>query len=360
MNMRPWVPYAAIALFYIAAILIVRGFVAPIYAVREGRREMRPLREWSQLNYAVHRESDRMRDALIRDSVLALLPRHAGVHVRLPLDARAIEHTTNAIETAFASTPRASIGVFGAGITQGAHPDIREFFWRRLYLYGTRDSIPYCVVVWPVEREQHGDPHRNIRGRVTHAANYERCSLWARYGAPGQHVLRWFDEGGASFAGHDRGLMFGSYRLAGLRQANRREMRWYLPLTAQSCLSGRREHCADAILARGRAATPENRQWLSYEWPMRLVPGEEGMLSDLQRQFGRERFEAFWKSNEPVEVAFRTAFGVELGDWAYDWLKPTGYLEAGAKLDLESILLSVLLIGIFMGAALVTAQTRRV
>jgi len=43
----------------------------------------------------------------------------------------------------------------------------------------------------------------------------------------------------------------------------------------------------------------------------------DSVFGKLLRQFGDEQFAGFWRSESPVDSAFRAAFGLEIGTWVY-------------------------------------------
>ena len=48
-------------------------------------------------------------------------------------------------------------------------------------------------------------------------------------------------------------------------------------------------------------------------------PPSPAMISAMITEFGRERFQKFWSSDQPFEPAFRAAFGESLGSWSARW-----------------------------------------
>jgi hypothetical protein len=60
-------------------------------------------------------------------------------------------------------------------------------------------------------------------------------------------------------------------------------------------------------------------------------PVSRRFLSGVIRTFGPERFEQFWRSSAPVEIAFRQAFGVSLGSWTASWAQDEWQAALGAR-----------------------------
>lgn len=100
---------------------------------------------------------------------------------------------------------------------------------------------------------------------------------------------------------------------------------------ALRCLAGSPAECSRTVLDSTppwREALPGDltgfHPWQFGRWgrPDALVsvhPIGDWFLSDIIRQEGRERFARFWQSDQPVEIAFRQAFGQDLGRWTRDW-----------------------------------------
>jgi hypothetical protein len=174
-------------------------------------------------------------------------------------------------------------------------------------------------------------------------ANLGVCSFAARYGLPGGNVFSWLKSGsyqrGARNPEQARIL---AERTARARERARNQVlvdalnnlsflnsvKWRYSLVVARCLAGRIESCeehflspaihpADAHMVRGLAeAVPE--LWVGGRLPVESMD-EEGMLTDLEAEFGRERFARFWTSELEVADAFRDAFGMSAGEWTYRW-----------------------------------------
>ncbi len=84
------------------------------------------------------------------------------------------------------------------------------------------------------------------------------------------------------------------------------------------------------------------------------------MLASVEREFGSQRFARVWTSAEPFEKAFEESFGVPVREWVHDWMQPAGRIYRGGRLSGTSLLLTLLFLGICVGAVLATAQRRRV
>lgn len=100
--------------------------------------------------------------------------------------------------------------------------------------------------------------------------------------------------------------------------------------TGVRCLAGNATACGKAVLGAGEML--EDVTDLPRDLTLRagranrpspdlatVRPIADWFLSDVIREFGRERFGAFWRSDEPFERGFEQAFGVGLGEWATGW-----------------------------------------
>jgi hypothetical protein len=187
------------------------------------------------------------------------------------------------------------------------------------------------------------------------------CLLRAAFGPPGRPMREWLDRTGhaaaRSNAWLDRPRSFldghgqlpwepmydqswsGLYATGGsslLRRLSTVELTMMLapPYVmggpALRCLAGNTSECSRTVLD----STPSRREVLpgdltAHSWqfgrrgqPDALVsvhPIGDWFLSDIIRQEGRERFARFWRSEQPLDAAFREAFGRDLGEWTRDW-----------------------------------------
>jgi hypothetical protein len=80
---------------------------------------------------------------------------------------------------------------------------------------------------------------------------------------------------------------------------------------------------------------------------------------DLEKEFGPERFQRFWSSEQGLEEAFQAAFGESIGAWTMRWARDKiGPMEASKPIPLQASLLSLLVIGL-LGAMACGVQRRR-
>jgi len=106
---------------------------------------------------------------------------------------------------------------------------------------------------------------------------------------------------------------------------------YHLGAPVVRCLAGDASECAAAVLdttllaAWGRA-TPRDLTTAFHRIQAPRAVFEAGplaswFLSDLIRDQGEDRFAEFWRSDQPMTVAFQNAFGLKLGDWTLRWAR---------------------------------------
>jgi hypothetical protein len=128
---------------------------------------------------------------------------------------------------------------------------------------------------------------------------------------------------------------------------NLRPRDWTLSLPLSRCLAGQIEACESYFIdpiddAQEHrfvrdlsAAIPE----LLIERPNLNVTApeaaEQGILAQLEAEFGEERFARFWNSEGDAAAAFQEAFGLSAGEWMHEWAtQHLGYAaESNTRLD---------------------------
>jgi hypothetical protein len=191
------------------------------------------------------------------------------------------------------------------------------------------------------------------------------CAYYRAFGLPGPDVERWLRE--TEFATARR-LVWATggpplERMPGDEVAMWRS--WRIGLTA--CATGNRSACRRALFGReatsylsaGSGAAVRYRYWSPYF--SELGPQEWRFLSDVVSEFGRERFAAFWSSEEPVERAFQAATGTDLVDWTMQWCRAQlGKLRSGPAASASSTILALLLAAALAAATAAFAGRRQV
>ncbi len=208
-------------------------------------------------------------------------------------------------------------------------------------LLGEHDGVPYCVAIDHVPdlearvaefgdraiplngflsaaRRRHAQP--DAAADLAHPLRsdlLDGCTFPHRFGMPGHHVRAWI-------AGRGVGRVEALLRSPSL--ASMKELRFadgveldvllrggydFGSRLLRACRSGNRAECQRLILPDG-AAPGSGRS----DTGISVVTGfHDVLLGHLESRFGPEAFEAFWASDEPIDVAFRTAFGVHPADF---------------------------------------------
>jgi len=241
------------------------------------------------------------------------------------------------------------------------------------------DGTPYCLHVVMSPR---GDFARalpggeNLRGPGEVALGV--CRYWMRYGPPGPAVRRWMGSGGHRYAATDSSRQLRSEARAALAAPVRIALgeygfafRWSLQAVAEACDRSDREDCPLlASVARSERVDEDPRgsgpalvgdSRLRYPVTSLESPLQGVLFAELERIHGREVFQRFWSSEQPVEVAFEEAFEKEMGPWVHDWTEElAGRRLAASRLRASATLLSLLALTALVGVAVRTAAKREV
>jgi hypothetical protein len=213
------------------------------------------------------------------------------------------------------------------------------------------------------------------------------CAYYERFGMPGPAIDRWLRSQGWTFgltsSWTSEPSVFGARSSApnslidyffAISPAQR--------VTAPQglrCASGDRESCVQALLV----PTPPNpmidrrgRLWggdvvstqrgIDYDrderwWvlPRTLGPRDMTVLSEMVRTLGEDRFAAFWTSQAEPAAAFRTATGMDIGEWTHQWAERVyGPQSRGPVVPVAGLVGSMLLLLIALGVGLLSARRR--
>jgi hypothetical protein len=83
-------------------------------------------------------------------------------------------------------------------------------------------------------------------------------------------------------------------------------------------------------------------------------------LSDLVSLEGRDRFAAFWRSPATIDSAFAGTYGLSLEQWTMSWARQGGEVRVGPYVRRSSVLLSLLLVVLVVGAGAMLTTRRQV
>jgi hypothetical protein len=336
-----------------------------------------------------------------RDSVVAVLegvdpavtPYTLAIPEWGPDSARAHleEGVTRHLQQMGMPQPRVPVGVFFVPQDMSAHPRAPKnrygSRWTQREIYVAREGEePFCGLLEPVAVEGGYNGLKNTVNRLVFvprdpisAPNTLRlCGYYARYGVPGQEIEDWLRNGGASLAnGSNRYRRSDLIRMRGpLRYTfGRLGYNYNLTQVGYGCLAGIAPACLTAfhgetqplldwVLSNrglGDKADISPVDFFTSRWWLRGHFGgyDEFLFESLEKEFGPERFQAFWASELPVLEAFQSAFGLPAEEWVMAWAQAFfGPLERGPGVPLNASLLALLTIGVFGGLAASAANRR--
>ena len=315
------------------------------------------------------------REFVRADSLLPLLPDEPGIRVSLsPALNDAQRDTlvqTIADEAAYVDTIRARVGVFVIDREYGSLPGIAPSGVpseeRELYA-GTDAAGTYCAMVATgdvrsgvMRAHSFSIMQNSMRGRRVGASILGPCTFVARYGAPGPRIEQW--------------LRAGAYRMAEVSRTNKAAagidvgQRWEDriltggDLRMRGCAGGRLDQCRAVMLnptwgdaeIDGTPAIDLGRGFRYAASPYALL------MRDLETTFGTGRFADFWGSDENVDTAFASAFGIDVGTWVQGWGRTTyGSLRLGPGLDMRALMFWGMTMLVLGAVALVIAQRRSI
>jgi len=290
--------------------------------------------------------------------------------------------------------PRVIVGVYVQPLSLGAVPDTPTgSLLNRVTIVGTRNGEPYCLQVLPFMRPDRLD-ERSLR-RSTPDGAVGACRLYAEHGLPSARIQSWLKAGGIRFAAHPSGWApivhppqtradaeasgRSALDVAGLGWSSdapmfglRSSRLFEAGAQVQGCLGGRARACERAVtdpeLLRptlgDQAYVVAHSSVVgtgTYELdrPFDFMNGT--LLADLERDFGAEAFDGFWKSDQAVPEAFEAAFGTDMGDWLVGWVKPKiGLYGAGPGVPLDALPLCLVTLMVFGGVAMLVQRRRAV
>jgi len=314
-----------------------------------------------------------------RDSVRTALRSHETAF-EIPQNlARADAAQVNAdIQTALASIQPAEtrIGVFVMDPRVGRYPAVSMFLGPSVEFYaGQVDEQPYCAVVGIGAEQQQGEIGFNFRSNRSKAsaASVDRtsaenvlgpCRWWGVYGAPGAGIEQWLTNGGAGFSdgtiSNSPGAVTARRKVFGSRISAQETG----AVQAEACLAGRLDQCLATINTkagrhltfRGDVALHVRSRWPAY----RFGADERAMLTQIEREFGPEKFARFWHSGDSLEVAFASAFGVPLDRWVMQWARSQfGVEPRGPSVPAGTLLVSLFSLGMLVLVAVAIAERRQ-
>ncbi|HEY7195252.1 MAG TPA: hypothetical protein VH439_16030, partial [Gemmatimonadales bacterium] len=226
-------------------------------------------------------------------------------------------------------------------------------YWARALAPEERSRVPFADLVQTLK------------------VGFGPCAFYAAYGTPGKPVRAWL-----THRGWDLGLVLGPGRPrpgggSSLITIAQPGYPWYwkavysAPPAAVACLAGRFEGCRVAVLS-GTSDDPtipfpdilrmDRRWWLQPQ----LVEGQR-FLGDVARAVGRDRFQTFWTSTQPVDTALATALKRPVGEWTAEWQRTlVAPVRLGPTVPMGNMALAFAIAAAAMLIVTLTASRRQV
>lgn len=399
-GMRRWLMLAAAGLTAVALLgLPPKGAYVPSWRNVSAQEELS-----RDLSSEIRALNEGLRAVRVQDSLRAVLAAAEGSSPGIVLGhapSFEVASRVRVVEDRLASDVealpdrdrRVVLGAFWVPAGQGLHPGVARITGTQAELtwHGGRlaDGRPYCAITISADPDH---AWRNYRYGLDLPAEGSRlgpCAWWARFGPPGASVERWLARGGAGFTVGES-----------LRASERLRIESAAPgpfgtggnaafggsSYAVRCLSGDTRACELGFLAEGadtwalpwnsppsakaaaardaalRAAGYVGSLRAAISWGPLGVPAPL-LMADLEKEFGDQALRTFWTSDERVDHAFRSAFGVDAGTWTRDWLQ--GYygdaVPSGSSMPRPANAVSVvLLLGVVAGLGGFVARRRQV
>lgn len=282
--------------------------------------------------------------------------------------------------------PKVTVGVVLMDVNFSLHPlveraDPMSSYRRELFV--NRDpEAPYCIVVdplYPSSRHLRNGWARMVWMPPDSSVGPNPlgpCALYGKFGIPGPEISSWLSRTGHVFGKGGRGAWESAFHPEhgvsrgpfGLRDS------WYTySPNGEACLVGDREGCARALSegpasrsywGAGQTYGSERTssvviQTLDVSFYPLFGGREFDLLWDLQKEYGPERFQAFWDSELAVNEAFHAAFGTAFPDWTMKWAqRGVRVVGAGPVVPQGATLLSFFTIAGFVALALFRGRPR--
>jgi hypothetical protein len=176
------------------------------------------------------------------------------------------------------------------------------------------------------------------------------CAMYATFGRPGPGVASWLAStgwrAGRSVDWNQRSTpwnddYYDRYHLPrplvdmSGRSTRAWQTRYELSTDGIACVGGDDARCI-AGLEEPAVSIPGEGAWSNrvidvrspiYFWRFEAIgslgPSTGWILSDMVHDLGRDRFQRFWSSSEPLPTAFEQAAGMPLGTWLRRWAQTT-------------------------------------
>lgn len=343
-GMKVWTGLAVLGFLAVAA-----WMMPPSATVRRAAGEMAPEEELARdLRREVRRSHDILQRTRWADSLTSLALATAVDDVAVggaprSLQAGTVDSVRVRIEDEMAMAgleqPKAVVGFFVQPRDHAALERVRRDTRSASEIYmGESDGTAYCLRVLVTGASV--SPHNGEIRRYYWTENESfsnilgGCRVVAQYGLPGPSVRQWLERGALGFADEPA---YGPARTAGWLGTprhwpfGRSVPSWTRDLEMDRCLAGVPASCEtvvlDPLIRQGEVEADvlhviEHSPVSGIGRVVFRSPfgsADDYLLGDVAAEFGPERFEAFWTSEEDVPEAFEAAFGITLGEWVVAW-----------------------------------------
>jgi hypothetical protein len=388
-----WMAAAVAGCLIVAAWFLSKP--APKSRPEDPRYEL--IRREQRASSASSAAAERLRDLILRDSVLAVISRAPRTDTSRVFVSSALPPVVNRLVTVLGvrvsqmrARPASPIDI--AFVLDSA----RELRGRPMSrsIFGVTHVLPpvggtHCLAIvrlMPRNSSWYSGSEKKywttyLTGAGVAAKVLGPCALYEAFGAPGAQIDGWLADGAwkyglsgtlkrrsSSWSGEDYWRMPLWGKTAGW------PLREYVTPVGYRCASGDLNACRQAILEPGadravrrtmlvgadRIAVPEyasNYWW----WGATLGPMESAVLADMARKIGADQFRRFWTSDKPAAEAFFTATGQDIGTWTAAWARDTyGEVGRGPGTDASSIAWAAVLAVLGLAGAIVSSRRRQV
>lgn len=218
-------------------------------------------------------------------------------------------------------------------------------------------------------RKQPEDPRFSLEEWMSNRLG--PCAFYAAHGTPGKTVRSWLARRGydlslsPAWADSTHRQLWATWFTDPRGQVFWNVVYRY-PFSTVACFGGRPDGCRASVLDGTSGGFQDTlpkivvTEYRGFWLGQRLVPGER-FLADVAREVGRERFQRFWNSTEPVDTALAAALNMPVGEWTEHWERRfVPRLPLGAAAPTSASVLAILLAAVAVGSVALTARRRQV
>lgn len=353
---------ASIILTYAALTLLAFKVFIPLLSNTWYADRSPEARRFYEVSSQLKKFERELQAVALRDSIATLLPEELTVIVAAPPSltrARRTELDTAVRAEVAVAQPRATIALVVFPYAYAQHPErLTENTAGGTFLFAGGTDRPFCAVAVRLRPPPNDSLLMPSDG---FGSELGPCALWGRYGEPGAGIRPWLERGGYDFATRPAGSVTKDDKVSPALFIGRHVGYGFHSVLAEACLAGRIDACANSLMVRvpSDVATPAPGSYYLGWKASRVFGDEHSLLFELENEFGRERFERFWKSDADFHAAFRNAFGTTSGEWLHRHITARhGGIRAGPAVSAGSIALTLLTIGLLIGVTVMIAQRR--